>query len=209
MNEPATVRGPYRNGIERRAEIIAKASEVFGTYGYVAGSLRQIATEVGITPAAITRHFDSKEDLLAEVIRAWTTKSSQALGPSATGLTHFERLIKLMEFNHAHRGFLELFLTLSTEASNPDHPARRFITERYEQTLTNFMSNLGLAVRSGAAKAMTPSEIEAESREVIAMMDGLEIQWLLNPEVDLLGLFASYIRRTLERWRAPALRSTP
>ena len=37
---------------------------------------------------------------------------------------------------------------------------------------------------------------------MIAVADGLEIQWLLDPSVDLHGHFKAYVDQTIQRWVA-------
>ena len=53
-----------RDGRER---ILAVAAEWFGTHGYAATSIRDIAGAVGVTVGAIYVHFPSKDRLLAAV----------------------------------------------------------------------------------------------------------------------------------------------
>ena len=57
-------RGPYQNGEARRLQIINATTSVFATDGYVGGSLRRIAAQVGVTEPALLRHFGSKRALL-------------------------------------------------------------------------------------------------------------------------------------------------
>ncbi|ALV41458.1 hypothetical protein AU252_10105 [Pseudarthrobacter sulfonivorans] len=201
MSEIRHTRGPYKSGLMRRKQILAKASEVFATYGYGAGSLRQIAVEVGVTPAALMRHFESKEDLLVEVLRYWGEQSPKPDGDAA-GVEYFEGLRSVMRYNANHRGFLELFLTLSTEASNPGHPAGNFIRERNAQTLERFTWHLASAVQRGEVIRMDSIEISAECRTLISVMDGLELQWLLDPSVELVSLFDRHLDLTIVRWTA-------
>ena len=50
---------------------------------------------------------------------------------------------------------------------------------------------------------MTPlseTEVEQEARLFVAAMDGIELQWLLDPRVDLLELFDRFLESTLARW---------
>ncbi len=202
MSTARSPRGPYRNGIARRKQILAKAGEVFATYGYLAGSLRQIALEVGVSPAALTRHFDSKEDLLIEVLKLWGEETSTATAGLGSGIGYFEGQSSLMEYHLSHRGYLELFLRLSAEASNAAHPAAAFIRERNRQTLHQFIANLNEAIALGDVAPMTPDEVEQECRLLIAAMDGLELQWLLDPNVELVALFQRHQEQMVARWRA-------
>lgn len=54
----------------KRALILKAAREVFVAEGLEGGSLRAIAARAGYTPAALYFHFDSKEAIYAEVLRA-------------------------------------------------------------------------------------------------------------------------------------------
>ncbi len=36
---------------------------------------------------------------------------------------------------------------------------------------------------------------------MFAIMDGLELQWLLDPTVDMVALFDHYLDEAIERWR--------
>ena len=38
---------------------------------------------------------------------------------------------------------------------------------------------------------------------IFAIMDGLELQWLLDPTVDMVAHFNQYLDDTIERWRKP------
>lgn len=54
----------------KRALILDAARKVFEEEGLDGASLRAIAAEAGYTPAALYFHFDSKEAIYAEVLRA-------------------------------------------------------------------------------------------------------------------------------------------
>jgi len=51
-----------------RSRILHRAAELFLTKGYAETSLRTIADEVGIRPASIYHHFESKDALLTEIL---------------------------------------------------------------------------------------------------------------------------------------------
>jgi AcrR family transcriptional regulator len=204
MSASLTSRGPYKKGLQRRREIVDAAARIFARHGYHAGSLRHIADEVGVTGAALIRYFGSKEGLLVAVLLHWEEETSRWQG-SHTGLEHFRALILLMRYHRTHRGFIELFLTLSTEASNPDHPAREFIVKRYEDTRQAFKQQLGIARDSGDILPLPDDAIDLESRSLIALMDGMEIQWLLNPDLDLASNFQAQVNITMSRWTGKSI----
>jgi AcrR family transcriptional regulator len=194
------LRGPYQNGIRRRREIIESASRVFASYGFVSGSLRQIAEEVGVTPAALTRHFGSKEGLLAAVLANWDSGAEARNPADVRGLDYFVRLRDAVVYNQANRGLIELFLTLSAESTNPGHPARDFVQKRYRHVVATGVAHLREAREAGDILWMDDETMAAEARSVFAMMDGIQLQWLLDPSVDLIGIFSHSLCRYLERW---------
>jgi hypothetical protein len=95
---------------------------------------------------------------------------------------------------------VELFLTLSAEATNPGHPARTFVQHRYASVVAEHQGHLREAVADGEVAPMTAAEVEQEARLFVAAMDGMELQWLLDPRVDLLDLFDRFLDVTLARW---------
>lgn len=202
MNEAGATRGPYSNGVARRAQIVAAAAGVFARYGYRSGTLRQIALEVGVTPAALTRHFDNKEDLLTSVVTYWRQQTDLLIDPNAEGIEFFGQLRGLVRFHVDNRGYLELFLALSIEAVDTAHPAAAFIRERYAQTLARFSRHLRLAIAHGDARPMTDAEIDFECRSLIAYLDGIELQWLLNPAIDLVDNVDRHLDNAVASWGA-------
>ena len=80
-------RGPYRNGVKRRREIVMAAALAFGQYGYHGASLRQIADQVGTTNATLIAYFGSKEGLLVAVLEHWRGKRPPRKRTSSTGWT--------------------------------------------------------------------------------------------------------------------------
>jgi AcrR family transcriptional regulator len=192
-------RGPYQTGIRRRREIIDAASLVFARYGYAGASLRQIADDVGVTAAAFTRHFGNKEGLLQAVIDHWETKN-ESFFDGARGLGYFRRLPQFMVAHTREPGLIELFLTLSTEATNPQHPARDWAVKRYERTVRLGISYLKEACAMGEVLPMDDKQLEVESRSVFALMDGLQLQWLLDPSIDAAQAFEIQLNALIERW---------
>ncbi|MEU3353760.1 TetR/AcrR family transcriptional regulator [Streptomyces sp. NPDC037389] len=52
----------------RRAELLARAAEVFAEHGYRATTVRRIADEAGMLAGSLYYHFDSKESMLDEIL---------------------------------------------------------------------------------------------------------------------------------------------
>ncbi len=192
-------RGPYQNGIRRRREIVDAASRVFARYGYTGGSLRQIAEDVGVTTAALTRHFGNKEGLLQAVLDHWEGDNISFFD-GAHGLEYFRRLPKFILLHTTEPGLIELLLTLATEATNPQHPVRKWAVERYKRTIDLGISFLREAYAMGEVVPMDDAQLEIEARALYAVMDGVQLQWLLDPSVDPVEVFESQLSAFFDRW---------
>jgi AcrR family transcriptional regulator len=199
----ATARGPYRTGVRRREQIVATAITVFGEYGYAGGSIRTIADGVGISHATLLQHFGSKEGLLTAVLEEWDRRTVEARLADVAGLDYFRRLPEVMGAHLANRGLLELFTTIAAEASSPTHPAHAFISRRYADNLATLATHLQQAVDAGEVAPLTPVEVEVEVRLVTAVLDGIGLQWLLDPSTDVTASVQTYIDRTVAAWRSP------
>lgn len=195
-------RGPYRKGIERREQIIRSASEVFGELGYIGGSLRAIGDRVGASPATLIQYFGSKEGLLMAVLDDWTVQTARwAIPTDPPGLEYFRAIPALMDYHVDHRGTLELFVTISAEATNPGHPAREFIQRRYADVVRNWSEKLREAVVAGEVGALTDEQIETEIRILVAVLDGVELQWLLGADINLPNLVSAHLDQAIARWQ--------
>lgn len=67
MTEPGTNKKPRRSSGEsgsRRLSILSAAESLFAERGYARSSMKDIAAVVGVTDAALYRHFDSKRSIL-------------------------------------------------------------------------------------------------------------------------------------------------
>ena len=193
-------RGPYRKGVQRRQEIVRAATQVFAERGYHGGSLRSIGERVGASSASLVQYFGTKEGLLAAVLEEWARESRPVGVEGLRGLAWVRSMREAMVYNEAHRGLIELFLTLSAEATNAEHPARAFVQSRYATVVAEHVRHLREAVADGEVAPMSDAELVQEARLFVAAMDGIELQWLLDPGVDLLEVFDRLLEQSLARW---------
>jgi AcrR family transcriptional regulator len=198
---PAATRGPYRTGIRARARVVEAATEAFGRLGYRGATVQVVAEAAGMSPAGVLRLFGSKELLLNAVVDRWDAESTRLVEQvGGRGLAYVRALPVLLEEHAARRPLLEVQARLLVEAADPEHPAHDQVVQRFRDVRAGFAAELLHAVADGDLPPMTPADAEREAAAVVALMDGLQQQWLLDPEVDMAGA----LRRHLERWIAGA-----
>ena len=90
---------------------------------------------------------------------------------------------------------------MAAEASSLNHPARQFIQNRYATSVAEMCQHFREAVEAEEIGPLSAAQIEQETRMMFAIMDGLELQWLLDPTVDMVALFDHYLDEAIERWQ--------
>src|SRR6478735_10714892 len=195
-------RGPYRTGVRRREQLIAVAIDVFGEHGFAGGSIRAIADKAGVSHATLIQRFGSKEGLLTAVLEEWDRRTVENGLADVSGLDYFRRLPEVMAAHQDNRGLLELFTTIAAEATNPAHPAHAFVTQRYTSNLTTLAAHLREAARIGDIAPLSSAQIEVEARLLTAMLDGVGLQWLLDPTTDIRATVTTYVERAIASWKA-------
>jgi AcrR family transcriptional regulator len=175
--------GSYAKGVARRQEILDRAIEVFARRGAEGTSLRTIGEAIGVSHAALRHYFDSREQLLIEVYRTAEERSIAHDPPpaetSVVGLmTHAARR------NHGVPGLVQLYSTLVAAALEEGHDeARSFFGARFAQ-LRGVLTER-VKAEQAAGRIRPDIAPEAAAALVIAASDGLQVQWLLDPDVDI------------------------
>lgn len=167
-------RGPYRKGLQRRREILLAAVEVFSRRGYRNASIREIAELVGLTQAGLLHYFPSKQELFVEVLRVRDeldeAKSDDIVEAARIAAQH----------NAEVEGLVHLFVTVSAEAIDEDHPGHAFFQDRYDHLIKQFRLRIKAGQRAGTVTKAIDAGMAA--RLFVAVMDGIQLQWLLDPE---------------------------
>ena len=109
----------------------------------------------------------------------------------ANGIGILDALRGVVVSNVAQPGLVRLFTTLSAEAINDGHPAHTYFQLRY----AGARDLLAAALKQGQADGDISPTVDAERAAslLLAIMDGLQVQWLLNPEFDMLAGFDAFL----------------
>ncbi len=197
--EPVEQGGNAR-GRASKLEILEAATSLFGELGFHDASLRDIAGRVGMTHPGLLHHFPSKKALLSEVLAFRDEQDLAAMQDLLDGqdLDYDRALVQVARWNATRPGVVALFATLSAEATSAKHPAHAFFIARYTQLLTRLTRFYVVLQAAGSLRAGTDPEVAAKT--VLALMDGLQIQWLLalasgdtTLEVDMSAVLERYI----------------
>ncbi len=191
-------RGPYAKTERTRQVILDAALEVFAAAGYRSGSLRDVANRVGISEAGLLHHFPSKSELLAQVLERRDEYTLANFDFNATEPESVVRaFVDLARYNATTPGVVELYCRLSAEATSPDHPAHEYFVRRYENARESVMAAFCEFESRGKLRHGTSPALA--TRTVLAIFDGLQIQWLLDRSLlDMSEDIEAYLRAILK-----------
>ena len=192
---------PRKNGTPRgersKEAILAAALPLFAQHGYRGAS---IASAAGLTQPGLLHHFRSKEELLLGLLDWRDRDDGRRLSGmrDGDGLAYLERLEDLVEHNATAPELVRLFTTLVGEGISSEHPAHDYFAERYRRIRARAIRSLREGQLSGEIREDV--DLEAIVPVLFAVMDGLQIQWLLDPEIDMVAsfdVFAKLVRDQL------------
>lgn len=179
-------RGSYAKGIAKREEILTTALDVIAREGYRGASVKELAEAVGLSQAGLLHYFDSKEELFTAILRKRDQVDELAL-PAVTGITGLAELqdafLTLVRHNASVPGLVELFSRLAVDAADDAHPAHAYFLERGHELQRRLVAMLSAAQISGDVTSAIPAE--HLGRLVQAATDGLQLQWLADPTIDM------------------------
>lgn len=184
-------RGSYAKGIAKREEILERALDVIAREGYRGASVKELADAVGLSQAGLLHYFDSKEELFTAILRKRDEVDSAGFGLYAADGTGprgdlEEGFLGVIRHNAEVPGLVQLFARLSVDAADPDHVAHDFFVER-GRTLREVFTD-ALAQRQAAGELTRRIDPEVLARIFQAVSDGLQVQWMLEPDIDMAAI---------------------
>jgi AcrR family transcriptional regulator len=199
-NQPMSEKPPPRRTQaertqQRKAQVIRAAIRFFGQDGYHGARLADIAKAAGVSEPGLLHHFPSKAHLLMEVLAERDRIDRERFDlPLHDGTkAPLAPLQELAEYNQSVPGLVQLFTVLVAESIDEKHPAHEFFKRRYQDIRQGSMAVLREAQERGEIR----SDIPAEDLVVMlfAMMDGLQVQWLYEPDqIKMAPLFEGFLR---------------
>lgn len=173
----------YAKGARRRQEILDRAIEVIAERGVHGASLRAIGDAIGVSHAALRHYFSTREELLIEVYRSANERTVERdpdpLEGSVVGnMRHAARRNSIVP------GLVQLYSTLVAGALlDENEVSQEFFTRRF----ADLRDTLAQAVTQEQQAGRIRSGLDpvAVASLVIAASDGLQIQWLLDPDTQM------------------------
>ena len=181
-----TTHGRRGEHLSRRQQILAAGLAVFSSSGFHGGSVRDIARRAGLSQAGLLHHFPSKAQLLGAVLTWRDDIARRELGePAPDGLDLIRRLVAPPAVTRTQE-LVRLRVITSAEGVAFGHPVHGYVRHRQASVL----DMVRRALEHAAARGELRQDVDpaGTARMLVALMDGLRVQWLLHPEqADITG----------------------
>ena len=206
MTQQVSIQGPGGDRLsldDNERTVLAAALEEIRDHGYRDGSFARIARAAGLEPDELCRRYPDERLLLVDALRYRDDLGIDMLpATQRDGRALLQGFIDVARFSSETPGSVELFAILSAAATAPDHPGHAYFRERYAWLRELLVDALRELEEEGELRRKSdPEEIAAQ---VIALLDGLQVQWLLDrTAVDLEGLVRGFLNRHLHRPLSP------
>jgi AcrR family transcriptional regulator len=177
-----STRGPYAKGEAKRKEILDAALEAVAVNGSRGTRVREIAERVGLSQAGLMHYFRTREELFQAVLGARDDHDTDEFVDTQASIEGF---FAVMAYNLTVPGLVQLYVEYSAEAAHPGHPSHEFFQQRYRDFRGLLMRAVDYARSTGEmGEELDPAALVDV---LIASADGLQVQWLLDNDIDVVG----------------------
>jgi AcrR family transcriptional regulator len=164
----------------RREDVLRAALDVFSERGFHKASLAEIAARAGMTHAGVLHHFGSKEQLLIAVLAYRDGKEIEGIPARRPpeGAALLPHLVDTVGRNESQPGIVQAFTVLAAESVTEDHPAQAYFRDR----MASLRELIADAIAQHTGRDRDDVAVADSAAAITAVMDGLQIQWLLSPD---------------------------
>src|SRR5688500_14741306 len=167
-------------GRSQRERVLRAAMEIFATQGYRGASLDAVADAVGMTRQGLLHYFPSKVELLLGVLDLRQEEDHVRIERMfERSQSMADALLTLSRRNRTRPELLRMFTILASESVDAEHPGHDWFVERYRGVRSRMQERIAAEQRAGTLTDAIATESIAVL--LLAVMDGLQIQHLLDP----------------------------
>jgi len=156
--------------------------------------MRGIAKEANISLAGLMHYFPTRDVILTEIQRGADATFEDRYRNSDAAIDPGEVLAQVMLDKASKPGSGTVYLSLAAAAAvDPEHPAGAYLRDRYERMRARIAEYVRGRQADGSVRAHVDPDFAATA--LIAAADGIQIQWMSDPTIDM----GDHMRRVWER----------
>jgi AcrR family transcriptional regulator len=192
-------------GLARRQQILDTSLELFAANGFRSTSLATIANAVGLTEAGILHHFASKDALVLAVLAHRDSAEPDAeahVAEPGGGLESLRRIPTLAQVLLDQPVLMRFDSVVGGESIAEGGAVLEYFRDRMRQIRQALAGMLKEGIRRGELR--NDVDVDGVATEIVAFMDGIQTQWLLDPQgINLITAYKHYIDNLAAQLRSP------
>jgi AcrR family transcriptional regulator len=161
----------------RKQQIMDVAMRLFANNGFKSTSISIIAKEAGISKGLLYNYFESKEDLLIQIVEKGFKEMLDYFDPNKDGILTREEYIyfinEIFDLMNRKLSFYKLYFSLMLQPSVWKH-----FEPKFQEILGPLLGTLAQYYKTKGS-----SNPEAEALLAGAMMDGIGFNYIFNPDL--------------------------
>ncbi|EKD82582.1 MAG: TetR family transcriptional regulator [uncultured bacterium] len=174
-----------KSGEQRQNQILETARDLIFTEGFSNFTIREVASRIGISEAAIYRHFASKEELMLALLEALFNPWREAISKLVDEKLPFARKLEELFHLHLHHLLNERLnpVLFFSEAINPQNQ-RLLAVMRHN--LAFLGQSVAAIVRTGLKMKQVKLDVQPEAlvAAVLGLLQTSVIRWTLQRSTD-------------------------
>ncbi len=188
---------------DRRSQIIAAATAVFNEHGFAGSTIDQVATAAKVAKGSVYNYFESKQDLFIEVFAESFTRDEKEMAehlaqPTSAldkiDLAFDEWYAKFDKYTTEGSLVLEFWLWAARQGEG-------VLTQAFHELYVRWRERLSGIITEGIASGEMQAEMDPQGAAAVMMasMDGLVLQCILNVGVTVDNDFIARLKRNFRR----------
>lgn len=176
----------YRAGIETRDRILEAVRTLLASDGLDGTTVKGICDTAGVPTGSFYNLFESKEQAILAVVR----QAIEAVDPDPDhrGTDTVDDLVKAyVDFVTTDPSLARVYIRIGVAAGLSGTGSPETFLAHHRRRVERFAEAL--------ARKWAGPEADAEAEVLLAALNGLAVQWLLDPSTDFAGLAAVAVER--------------
>lgn len=179
MGKVTGARGSYAKTKGRRRAITEATLALVMEKGHRSVTTSEVAERAGLSEPGVLYHFSSKDELLLAALQLFDELEWSSL---PTGESIQQAPVRAAE-GVKRTNIVRLHAAMYSEATDPGHPAHEYFKERMRRGDELMAESIRRLQAAGAADSgIDPLRA---SRWIHAAWEGLQLQWLADPNFDM------------------------
>jgi AcrR family transcriptional regulator len=185
--------------LSRRKAVVVAMIEMLHVKPFHQATTEEVADRAGISLAELRVHFPTDTGLMLAAVDRWNITRMQPIMPLLASHGTVAFLHGIVASTMRDPALPRFLIALVNVAATPDDPAAPHLQSRWNDFRRLIQESLAKDVEVGREPSTMSPDSGAE--QLVAIYEGLQLQFLVRPDMDLVASFDRAVTRLREGWR--------